>query len=280
MFLTDLYLKLLNIRNTQKHPFHVLTNSRLPIIIATISGIVALIFITKLHALGWYDIIVFSNIISSILQPIFFFDIFEDFSTNITILYFLMFLGLAVWSWALNLFKESTKKGHHTTHVQLALKYGMLLFLVSEAMLFFPFFWAFFHGSLAPATSLGSIWPPVGIKGLEILDPFMLPLVNTIVLLGSGIALVGAHRGILYGHKGKTTKALFIAISLGIFFSWLQFLEYGLTKFTINDSLYGNIFFMLTGLHGFHVIIGTILLTISYWRLLKNNFSTMHHVGF
>jgi len=92
----------------------------------------------------------------------------------------------------------------------------------------------------------------------------MLPLVNTLVLLSSGVALVGAHRAIVYGHKTYTVNMMYLAISFGIFFSWLQFLEYGLTKFTINDGLYGSVFFMLTGLHGFHVIVGTTLLIISY----------------
>lgn len=164
----------------------------------------------------------------------------------------------------MNLFKEAGVGGHHTVRVQLALKYGMLLFLVSEAMLFFPFFWAFFHGSLSPAVSLGAIWPPVGIKGVETLDPFMLPLVNTLVLLCSGVAIVGAHRAMIYGHKSIVINMMYLAISFGIFFSWLQFLEYGLTKFTLNDGLYGSVFFMLTGLHGFHVIVGTSLLLISY----------------
>jgi len=112
--------------------------------------------------------------------------------------------------------------------------------------------------------TIGAIWPPIGIKDLETLDPFMLPLVNTIVLLSSGIALVAAHRAIIIGYKSFVLNMMYLAISLGIFFSWLQFVEYGLTKFTINDGIYGSIFFMLTGLHGFHVIVGTTLLIISY----------------
>jgi len=147
-------------------------------------------------------------------------------------------------------------------------------------MLFFPFFWTFFHASLSPAVTIGAIWPPIGIKDLETLDPFMLPLVNTIVLLSSGIALVAAHRAIILGYKSFVLNMMYLAISLGIFFSWLQFVEYGLTKFTINDGIYGSIFFMLTGLHGFHVIVGTTLLIISYWRVAANNLSRRHHIGF
>jgi heme/copper-type cytochrome/quinol oxidase subunit 3 len=92
----------------------------------------------------------------------------------------------------------------------------------------------------------------------------MLPAVNTLVLLSSVIALVAAHRAIIFGNKKQTSNMLYVASSLGIFLSWLQFLEYGLTQYTINDSLFGSVFFMLTGLHGFHVIVGTCLLLISY----------------
>lgn len=108
----------------------------------------------------------------------------------------------------------------------------------------------------------------------------MLPLLNTVVLLCSGVAIIGAHRAIITGHKTMILNTLYTAISLGILFSLLQFLEYGLTKFTINDGLYGSVFFMLTGLHGFHVIVGTTLLIISYFRTADSNFSTSHHIGF
>jgi cytochrome c oxidase subunit 3 len=272
--------KLLNIKKTQQHPFHVLHSSKLPIIIATLSGSLALTFISKLHGIGFYEMSDYSFIASQILDPFFSIGSLDHFSSNLTILYLLLFLCIAMWSWSLNLFKESTQEGHHTIKVQTALKYGMLLSLVSEAMLFFPFFRSFFHGSLSPAVTIGAIWPPIGIKDLETLDPFMLPLVNTLVLLSSGVALVGAHRAIVYGHKTYTVNMMYLAISFGIFFSWLQFLEYGLTKFTINDGLYGIVFFMLTGLHGFHVIVGTTLLIISYWRVIINNFSVKHHIGF
>jgi len=92
----------------------------------------------------------------------------------------------------------------------------------------------------------------------------MLPLVNTVVLLSSGVALVAAHRSIVLGNKPFTVNMMYLAITFGIFFSWLQFLEYGLTKYTINDGLFGSVLFMLTGLHGFHVLVGTTLLLISY----------------
>lgn len=273
--------KLLNISQTQQHPFHVLTSSWLPVVIASLSGSLALIFITKLHSAETPNLNIFSGVALFILEPLFSINgQLSHTSINSVILNLIASLILSMWFWSRSLFTESTQEGHHTSLVQLALKYGMLLFLVSEAMLFFPFFWSFFHGSLAPSIALGAVWPPIGISKLETLDPFMLPLVNTLVLVCSGVAVISAHRGILYGSKSIVFNMVFLSISYGIFFSWLQFLEYGLTKFTINDGLYGSTFFMLTGLHGFHVIVGTSLLLIAYWRVSINNFSTVHHTGF
>lgn len=273
-------LKLPNIKQLQQHPFHVLTSSKLPLFMSLFAGSTALIFIAKLHDISGATSFSYSVIAAQILEPFFETSNLSYLSIDVLILYCLTFAVITMGAWSYNLIKESTKEGHHTLRVQLALKYGMLLFLVSEAMLFFPFFWSFFHGALSPAVSLGAVWPPVGIKAIEVLNPFMLPLVNTVVLLCSGVAIVGAHRAILSGYKSVVLNMMYLSISFGIFFSWLQFLEYGLTKFTINDSLYGSSFFMLTGLHGFHVIVGTTLLIISYVRTANNSFSTQHHIGF
>jgi heme/copper-type cytochrome/quinol oxidase subunit 3 len=121
-----------------------------------------------------------------------------------------------MWSWAREVVIEAYHKGLHTLQVQNGLMYGMALFLLSEAMLFFPFFWAFFHTSLSPSYAIGMVWPPVGI---EVLNPSMLPLVNTIVLLTSGVSLVSAHRAIVGGNYGVVINGLYITIMLGIFFS-------------------------------------------------------------
>jgi heme/copper-type cytochrome/quinol oxidase subunit 3 len=147
-------------------------------------------------------------------------------------------------------------------------------------MLFFPFFWAFFHFSLAPVDVIGSMWPPLGIKFFESLDPFMLPVLNTVTLLCSGVTIINAHRAIITGYKTMLVNSMFAAILYGLFFSLLQLIEYCLTKYTINDGTFGSVFFMLTGLHGFHVIVGTVLLTVAYVRIVNNTFSTHHHVGF
>jgi heme/copper-type cytochrome/quinol oxidase subunit 3 len=228
----------------------------------------------------------FLTIGEDILQPFFSLPIsfshieIPDESVDSRIFQFLGLILLTLWSWGRELVREATYEGYHTSNVVTGLKYGMLLFLASEAMLFFPFFWAFFHASLSPSVAVGGIWPPEGIRVEETLDAFMLPLVNTVVLLTSGVALVAAHRAIIAGCRPVVLNGLYIAISLGILFSWLQYLEYGLTKYTIGDGLYGSTFFMLTGLHGFHVIVGTCLLLIAYWRAVQNHFSRQHHALF
>lgn len=276
---TTTQLRLVNILQTQRHPFHVLSSSKLPIFMSFFAGSTALLFVAKLHGINYAASLTYSLVASQILAPFFEVSGLSSLSINALLLCFIA-LGVATMgAWAYNLILEANQ-GHHTLRVQLAFKYGMLLFLVSEAMLFFPFFWSFFHGAFSPSINIGGVWPPIGIKDMEVLDPSMLPLVNTAVLLCSGVAIVSAHRGILFGNESVLVNMMYLAISFGIFFSWLQFVEYGLTSFTINDGLYGSSFFMLTGLHGFHVIVGTTLLAIAYVRAINKDFSTEHHIGF
>jgi heme/copper-type cytochrome/quinol oxidase subunit 3 len=274
----------LNNAKGQQHPFHVLSSSKLPVFISTFVGCLALTVIVKLQNIS--NVAKFSIISADIMEP--FFSVtgampsteLPDSIVDMRIVQLLTLLLITIWAWGRELVREATFEGWHTEDVVIGLYIGMILFLASEAMLFFPFFWAFFHASLSPAITVGGIWPPEGIRLEETLDPFMLPLVNTVVLLTSGVALVAAHRAILAGCKAIVVNGLYIAISLGILFSWLQYLEYGLTKYTITDGLFGSTFFMLTGLHGFHVIVGTCLLLIAYWRAVQNHFSRQHHALF
>jgi heme/copper-type cytochrome/quinol oxidase subunit 3 len=277
-------LKIVNEAKNQQHPFHVLGSSRLPIFMATFVGGLALSVIAKVQNIT--NLEKFLTIGADILQPLFnvvgVLPTIEvpDALVDTRIMQFLTLIVITIWSWGRELVREATYSGYHTSNVVTGLKYGMLLFLASEAMLFFPFFWAFFHASLSPSVMVGGVWPPEGIRLEETLDAFMLPLVNTVVLLTSGVALVAAHRAIVAGCRPLVLNGLYIAISLGILFSWLQYLEYGLTKYTITDGLYGSTFFMLTGLHGFHVIVGTCLLLVAYWRAVQNHFSRQHHALF
>jgi cytochrome c oxidase subunit 3 len=153
----------------------------------------------------------------------------------------------------------------------------MILFIVSEVMFFFAFFWAFFHSSLAPTIEIGSVWPPLGI---EVLNPWDIPLLNTLILLLSGVTVTWAHHSIVAGERKQAIISLTLTVSLGIIFTIFQALEYIEANFTISDSVYGSTFYMATGFHGFHVLIGTIFLSVCLLRLFYKHFTRQHHFGF
>lgn len=154
---------------------------------------------------------------------------------------------------------------------------GYILFLISELMLFFSFFWAFFHSSLSPSIELGIIWPPLGIEAINYLS---IPLLGSITLLASGFFVTLSHHAFLFGNKSLSLSTGFLSLILGFFFLYLQFTEYTFGTFTIADSVFGSVFYMTTGLHALHVIIGLIFLLIQYIRLYLDHFSLEHHLGF
>lgn len=179
--------------------------------------------------------------------------------------------------WWRDIVREATFEGQHTQMVQKGLRVGMLLFVVSEVMFFFGFFWAFFHAALVPTPEVGSVWPP---KGITVFTPWDIPLLNTIILLTSGATCTWCHHSILCGNRENAILSLSLTIFLAIIFSGFQLYEYKHATFTMSDSTYGSLFFMATGFHGFHVQIGTIFLFIALIRLAQNHFSRIHHFGF
>nr|WIF29426.1 cytochrome c oxidase subunit III [Paraechinus micropus] len=195
---------------------------------------------------------------------------------------FLLILGLTtnsltMYQWWRDIIREGTFQGHHTPVVQKGLRYGMILFIISEVLFFSGFFWAFYHSSLVPTTELGGYWPPAGVKPL---NPLEVPLLNTAVLLASGVSVTWAHHSLLEKNRTNAIQALTITISLGLYFTLLQAMEYYEAPFTIADSVYGSTFFMATGFHGLHVIIGSTFLLICLMRQLKFHFTSNHHFGF
>jgi cytochrome c oxidase subunit 3 len=188
---------------------------------------------------------------------------------------FMILFVMAVW-WR-DVVREATFEGRHTSAVQKGLRIGMVLFIVSEAMFFFAFFWAFFHSSLNPTPEIGGVWPPVGI---ECLDPWGVPFLNTIVLLTSGATVTWAHHAIVAGSRKESLISLFITILFAIFFTILQGFEYIEAPFTISDGVYGSVFFLITGFHGFHVFIGTCFLAVCLGRHYCYHFTRQHHFGF
>jgi len=189
----------------------------------------------------------------------------------------LFLLILTMVKWWRDIVREATFQGRHTAIVEKGLRYGMILFITSEVCFFFAFFWAFFHRRLAPSVEIGVTWPPSGITPL---NPFLVPLLKTAVLLSSGVTITWSHHRILAGKRTEAVQALFLTVVLGIYFTILQAWEYIDAPFTIADSVYGSTFFVATGFHGLHVIIGTTFLLICLLRLSRHHFSTHHHFGF
>ncbi|YP_337786.1 cytochrome c oxidase subunit III (mitochondrion) [Saccoglossus kowalevskii] len=233
---------------TQRHPFHLVDQSPWPL-----TGATAALF-TTVGIMVWFH-----------------------FNTPFLTLFGVVMVILTMFQWWRDVVRESTYEGQHTSEVGSGLRWGMILFITSEVLFFFAFFWAFFHSSLAPTIELGTCWPPTGIDPI---NPFQVPLLNTAVLLASGVTVTWAHHSIIAANRPEAIQALLITVLLGLYFTALQIFEYYQAPFTIADAVYGSTFFVATGFHGLHVIIGTTFLLICLVRQLKFHFSENHHFGF
>jgi cytochrome c oxidase subunit 3 len=200
---------------------------------------------------------------------------------------FVCLAGLAgvlftMYAWWRDVVHES-HAGDHTPIVQLHLRYGMILFIASEVMFFLAWFWAFFDFALFPSAvdAVGAQWPP---KGLETINPFGFPLLNTLILLCSGTTVTWAHHALINGDRAGLKKGLLATIGLGLVFTMIQGYEYIHAPFAFSiengGNVYGSSFFMATGFHGFHVLVGTIFLIVCYLRAAKGDFTQQKHFGF
>lgn len=203
------------------------------------------------------------------------------------------FVGLAgvlftFYSWWSDVNREANNGLDHTPVVQMHHRYGMMLFIASEVMFFVAWFWAYFDGffrfgdaqQYARVASTGAMWPPTGV---ELFNPFHLPLFNTLILLTSGTTVTWAHHALLEGDRRGLKWGLAITIALGLLFSFVQFTEYREAAFAFGGDdarMYGATFFMATGFHGFHVIIGTIFLAVMLLRALRGEMTPQRHLGF
>lgn len=167
--------------------------------------------------------------------------------------------------------------GYHTHKLEVSLRVSMLLFILSEVFFFVSFFWAFYDASLAPSIELGMVWPPKGILPLSV---YSVPLLNTVILLTRGITVTWAHHSLINNFFYKSFISLLFTIILGIYFLYIQYLEYSEAQFAISDGVYGRTFFIATGFHGMHVIVGTIFLTYSFFNLLTSKLLFNHHFSF
>lgn len=188
----------------------------------------------------------------------------------------LLIILYVMYVWWRDIIREATYEEHHTFAVQRGLRLGMILFIISEVMFFFAFFWAFFHSSLAPVFNIGGVWPP---KSIIAMNTYTIPLTNTLILLSSGATVTWAHHAIILNAKRHTIIALMYTILLAALFSYFQGLEYVTAPFNISDGIYGSCFYMATGFHGFHVFVGTIALIISFIRIVLNHITNTHHFG-
>ncbi|MDP6222658.1 MAG: cytochrome c oxidase subunit 3 [Pseudomonadota bacterium] len=175
--------------------------------------------------------------------------------------------------------------GDHTPVVQLHHRYGMILFIASEVMFFVAWFWAYFDASLYPGEAIqfsrteltGGHWPP---DGIETFDPWHLPLINTLILLTSGTTVTWAHHALLEDNREELKWGLILTVGLGALFTVFQVYEYQHAAFGFSGHIYGATFFMATGFHGFHVIVGTIFLLVCLLRAMNGGFTPKQHFGF
>jgi len=235
--------------HTNKHPFHLVNPSPWPISVSA-----ALLGLT----------------IGAVMY-------FQAYTKGIYIFFFSFILLLVLSGfWWRDLIREGTYLKNHTKEVLAGLRLGFILFIVSEIMFFFSFFWAYFHSSLSPNIEIGSQWPPfsMNIIGLS------LPVVNTIILLSSGATITVAHLAILRNKKQEAIESLIVTIVLALIFTAIQAYEYRHAPFSISDGVYGSVFYMLTGFHGIHVLIGTIFITVQLVRLTKDQLLSHSHLGF
>jgi cytochrome c oxidase subunit 3 len=199
------------------------------------------------------------------------------------------FVGVALllftfFGWWRDVIKEAEVRGDHTPIVQIGLRYGMILFIASEVMFFVAWFWAYFDASLYSGEAknflrqafTGGLWPP---KGIHTFNPWDVPLLNTLILLTSGTTVTWAHHSIIHGNRKGLIQGLALTVILGMSFTALQALEYSEAAFHYSGNIYGATFFMATGFHGFHVIVGTIFLAVCLFRAMAGHFKPDQHFG-
>ncbi len=239
-----------------KHPYHLVDPSPWPLVGALAGGVLAVGGVLFMHDITpWVLPIGFLCVLAT------------------------MFL------WWREVIREATFRKLHTPIVQIGLRYGVLLFITSEVMFFVAFFWGYFDPALffdepIQATRvevLGGTWPPVGVQTF---DPFDIPFLNTMILLLSGCTVTWAHHALRHGDQKGCVQGLTITVLLGMLFTSLQVYEYLHAAFGFRDGVYSSAFYMATGFHGFHVMVGTIFLAVCLFRARAGHFTKDHHFGF
>lgn len=189
----------------------------------------------------------------------------------------LLILIASMSFWFKDVVIESTFQGFHTLAVQKGLTLGFGLFIISEIFFFLAIFWTYFHSSLSPTIELGAEWPPMGVSSV---NPLELPLLNTMLLLSSGVTITVAHHCLIKSYRYGTLIGLYLTIVLAFLFTLFQAMEYVSSSFNFSDGIFGSSFYFGTGFHGFHVIVGTLFIIVGLWRIYRYHLSENHHLGF
>jgi len=232
----------------KNHPFHLVDPSAWPFV----GALAALLFTTGMVLL------------------------MHNHGPHVLILGVLMIL-VTMYGWWKEVIHESKTPGIYTKNVQVGLRMGMILFIVSEVMFFVAFFWAFFDASIFPKEAIGGVWPP---KTIHVIEPFDFPYLNTLLLLLSGTTITWAHHELLEGHKKQLVQGIGLTVMLGAIFTCVQAFEYHHATFGFKDGIYASTFYMATGFHGVHVLIGTLFLIVCFFRSRLGQFTPEGHIGF
>nr|YP_010354352.1 cytochrome c oxidase subunit III [Lepidoglyphus destructor]UOG85320.1 cytochrome c oxidase subunit III [Lepidoglyphus destructor] len=192
-------------------------------------------------------------------------------------LFSLLFILISSYFWGRDVHREGCYEGAHNSEVFGGFKLGMIFFILSECFFFLGMFWGYLHLAEAPAVELGGLWPPLGVTPF---DPKGIPFLNTVLLVSSGVSVTWSHHAMEEGNFNVSSMALFITVVLGGTFTSLQLLEYYVAAFTFSCSSYSSVYFMGTGFHGLHVIIGSVLLIICFFRFSNLFISPYHSAGY
>lgn len=191
---------------------------------------------------------------------------------------FRVFMCITIFfQWWRDIIREGEYQGFHVSQIVIMLRYRFLIFIISELFFFISFFWSYFHSIFNPPLECGRCWPPQGVTPFE---PYGIPIINSFILVSSGMTVTVSHHLILMGEDKWRKCFIFYTVFLGIVFTILQRLEYYYATFSISDSVYGSLFFLITGFHGIHVIVGSLFLIYCYYRMNEKHFLPYHHVGF
>ena len=244
-----------DLQNGPDQPYHLVNPSAWPLVSAFAAGLLAVGAVMYMHDVELFGV------------PV---------GLKGVVIGFIAVLA-CMWGWWKDVIHEAVVEKAHSKVAKIGFRYGMTLFIASEVMFFFAFFWAFFAASLFPAEAIGGIWPPADVEPIPAFD---LPFMMTMILLLSGCTITWAHHEILEGNQEKFLQGLGLTVILGIIFTFFQVYEYMHATFAFDQNVYSSAFYMATGFHGFHVLVGTIFLIVCYFRGKKGHFKKTDHFGF